>query len=998
MAPEYLLQRRLQTCLQAAGGRLALMASRRPGVAGSFLATFGELREAGVSEQDAGRLLHDGIEEPAATTLRVYQRYLSSLADLERRGRVDRAGLVQWAVQRAAAWSERLAAVYLYGAYELIGVHIDLLRALAVGTHVTVLLPIDHERPAWIYGARFGNQFLLAAGDSLEPLDAPGAGAPARAAHFLYDEGAAPRPAPLDDVSFELFHTQGAEAELTAVARRILELHGRGVPLHEIGVVGRILDPYAPHLAVVFARHGIPFSTSATQPLRRFPAPRALLTLLRTLARNFERGDLLALLRSPLFICPPGTRQRPDWLERWSAQAGIHKGLPAWTQDLPAWELQRLREIAERMFEDPAERDAYRREREASFAEQMTILQALGREAAAWVQRVGWAEQVDFVADVAGRWLRGFEPGAPADPAVDSVRLKIEELRAAGDADAEGSVEPGALLGALEGLIAAEELPVAEEDKDGVLVLDGMQARGHAFRVVFLVGFNAGSFPRLLGEDPFLPDAVRASLRQELARPVPLRHNLEEEHLLLALWISSASDRVVVSYRRADEDGRAEVPSFALRELARLRVGRPRTAALAEGARKVPVHPVDRILHWQAYPGLVTPAEASLLVALGEGNRAAAVRAGLTTSGGRDAALEAALQWMNERGGGWSSGEGKAGPVPASLLPLAWSPSRLQEVGRCPLRFFFEHILGIEPSDELPMEGVFDAADWGGRVHALLLELYRTLGRGPHLDADAGPLRPEEETRCRDLVDGLWVEHFGDLDERVSRRLPLLWEEHARRWRESLAAFVIRDVREWRTRGLALVELEYPGALTLAGRGSEPPLALRGRVDRVARCSDELLVVDYKTGRTLKHLGEGRAALSGQQLQASLYAWMEEARPDAPPGAKVSVEFLGVGPHYEQDPESAHLRVEGADLRAWRAGVEETVRTLVGLASAGRFPFRHDPEQCGRCDFESACHHRERDARRAVEASPEHADYFDVHHKTLKADTLAKVRAARGKP
>jgi len=999
LAPDALLRQALGECLRQAGGRLAREAP--PGLDGHLLSTFSELREAEVSEADASQLLREVGEERAADTLRVYLRYLRRLRDLAARGWVDRASYVAETVGSAAGWGSGLAAVYLYGAYELIGVHLSLLRALAERARLITLLPLERRGRAWKYGREFAERFLAGGREEIEYLEEP-AGGWARGAAGLYEEEPV-SPAPPGAGEFELFHAQGVEAELSGVARRILVLHAAGVPLRDIGVVARTLQEYAPHLARVFEVHGIPFSTSATQPLIRFPAPMAFLCLLRALARDFERADLLAFMRSPAARWPEGVRPRPDLLERWSGGAGIRKGLDSWTEDLPAWQREQTREVAERAFEDAEEGRSFRVARERALDEQVEIIRTLGREARAWKECGGLTAQIGFLRALAERWLEGLADGGGGDPAAGALAEIMDEMHAAGEALGEPGrpVEPAFVLDELGGRVTARSLPVRDEDRDGVRVLDGMQARGHAFRALFLCGFNAGRFPLRLGEDPFLPERWRAWLRDNRRRPVPLRDNLDEERLLLALWISAAGHRLFVSYRRADEDGRAEVPSFALREVARLVHGHPDPTPLIGAASAIPVHPERRIAHWKETPGVVAPVEEVLLAALGTGNRAARVRALLGARGERGEALEAALLWMEERGRRWSREEGQVGALPPGVLKESWSPTALEHLARCPLQFFFERVLRLDAIPEPPLEGVFERRDLGRRVHALLQDVYRTLGREALLEPDAGPLRPAEEERCRELVEGVWEDHFGDLGRRVSRRLPVLWREHARRWGAALAAFVVRDLRRWRELGLSLIDLESEGEVRLGdgAAASGPPLILCGKIDRAARLEPESVrITDYKIARDLQPLAVGRQVLRGFRLQAPIYSWIEAGRAGTSPPPRVEVEFLGVGPEHEEDPEAAAVIVAAAELAGWRDGAEETVRALARMAAAGRFPFRHEPEQCGRCDFESACHHRERDARRAVETSPEHADYFDIHDKTLKADTLAKVRAARGKP
>ncbi len=1005
LAPEPLLRERVRRCLAQSGGEVARFAERRPGLAGSLLSSLNELREAGVTASDAAALLAGEGVGRGHEALRLYPRYLAELAELERRGWVDRAGAVERAASGAAAWARQVAAIHLYGAYELIGVHARLLRAAADGAPVHILLPVDPELPAWSYGARIARGLWLHPGETLERLPDPASAPPlALAARALYDESAAPAP-PMEGGFFELLHAQGAEAELTAVARRVLDLVRRGTAPAEIGVVARSLAPYAPHLARVFGAHGIPFSTSAVQPLARFPAAAALRSLLRVLARDFERDDLLDLLRSPALRWPPGAVPRPDLLERWSAGASISRGFTSWSEDLPAW----VEASADGSTEDGEERAPSVAARQQALAQQLELLRRLHAEAAAWGRCGGWEESVGFAGELAQRWLLGPEAGAPVDAAAAALSRVLEEARIA--AAAAGGSNGGAqqVLEVIEGAIEAATLPVQEHDRGGVRVLDGMQARGHLFEALFLIGFNAGAFPLRRADDPFLSEACRLRLRSQAGRPVPLRLDPAEDHQLLALWVSACAGALAVSYRRADEDGRAEIPSFALREVARLALGRPDTQALLDAATRIPVHPLERILEWGRRPGLVAPAEQDLAVALGGGHRAARLGAWLTAAGRGEEGLAAALSWMEARAAGWGRVEGLSGPPGADFLPAAWSPNRLQALSRCPLQYFFRHVLrpGVVP--EPPAQGEFEPAEWGARAHALLEEVYQILGRENRLEAGAGALRDEEKARCRDLVEGMWDIHFGDLLKRLGRRLPLLWEARARLWRQALCSFVVRDVGSWRAAGLGLAGLERPGSASLEENegGAGPPVPLRGLVDRVvewqAAPADpdvpparrrRLRVGDYKTSARLEPFVDAREVLGGLWLQAPLYARIEAAQ-EGIGVESVDVEFLGIGPAHEESPAGARAEISGGEIAAWWPGVAETVRTLAGLAASGRFPLHHG-RHCEWCDYEAACHHLSPEARAQLRRDPGHRDYYDTLRKSTTKKTLAEVRAKGG--
>src|SRR5207344_2400152 len=80
------------------------------------------------------------------------------------------------------------------------------------------------------------------------------------------------------------------------------------------------------------------------------------------------------------------------------------------------------------------------------------------------------------------------------------------------------------------------------------------EARGMAFRYVFVPGVNEGLFPRPPAEDPLLLKAQRDALGIELRA---------DDTELLRIAVACASERIAVSFSRLDLlTGRERVPSF----------------------------------------------------------------------------------------------------------------------------------------------------------------------------------------------------------------------------------------------------------------------------------------------------------------------------------------------------------------------------------------------------------------------------------------------------
>ena len=126
-------------------------------------------------------------------------------------------------------------------------------------------------------------------------------------------------------------------------------------------------------------------------------------------------------------------------------------------------------------------------------------------------------------------------------------------------------------------------------------------------------------------------------------------------------------------------------------------------------------------------------------------------------------------------------------------------------------------------------------------------------------------------------------------------------------------------------------------------------LAVSGRVDRVDRRGDELVVVDYKTGRS---------ALSGDDARGSLalalYA-LACARTLRVPCTKVELHHLPSGKvlSWEHTPETLTRHVGRAEAIAAEASAASTALNDGGSAD-DLFPARTSA-MCGWCDFARHC-------------------------------------------
>jgi len=1006
-----------------AGGDLAAWMAARPGSAAALRATFDDLREAGIA---AGAAI-DGAESAggrlsagARQVLGLYGRYAALLGRLEPAGFSDRTGRVARALPHAAGFAGRFDTIVHYGAYELTGVNLDLLRALAAsGRPVLFLAPGHATAPAFAYARDFWRDHFGVAPVTVRP----GVAAPARLLGgrlpLLYEEEARPGPA---QGSFAFGHAQGPAAEIGAAVRGLLRdwRAGDGDPERRparLALVARTLEPYALHLGPVFAAHGIPFQSSAGLPACREPAVQAAAWLLRCLAEDFPAAVLCDLLRTGR-VRPPGVGApspddlpRPDVAERLLRDWQVTGGRALIADRLPAWvdgERPSLSEEAGPSEREEAVRAAAARRREARrLAAFVRLLARAGEPLAAARTWSAWAAAC---ADLLRRHVDGY---AAPDPPAPGAGLVLEALADMSVLDAAGlRLAPGAGAAALAraldgatipiGSVAADGSPV-EGDGGGVCVLDAMQARGLSFDTLVVIGMNADLFPRRPREDPFLPDDDRRLLRKAHRRPLQLASEARhEEHLLLAHLLGAARRRLVVLWQRSDDEGKARTPSLALREIARLALGAPDLEAVDAAAARVSADPAARILAAVDGEGLIAPHEAGLAAAFAcrsPGRLKAALAAAdpassLGGGAGADPAVPPGLAFLESIDG--------AAPTPFDALagppgdePATWSPSRLETLGGCPQQFFFRHVLHIDEWEPPTGAHEADAREMGALAHEVLRDLYAALftpaGAADARAAGAPAAGAPDAGRIRVVLEEIWRRRGAPIAERMRVLYPGLWDLLGAQWLAAIEEFARRDVTVVAA-ALEPPRLEHPAEASIPlgeGRGD---LRLRGRFDRLLRLADRLVVSDYKTGgRPAAFVGPA-PILKGERLQMPLYVLLAERAGGGDPPPAVHAEVLGVGPAFARDaPGDRRAALEPDRFAAWRAGFLETLAVLRELARAGLYPLDADRVRCGRCPYARACRRHHGPTLDRLRAHPSLAPFYATRAKSSRAPTLASV-------
>jgi ATP-dependent helicase/nuclease subunit B len=184
----------------------------------------------------------------------------------------------------------------------------------------------------------------------------------------------------------------------------------------------------------------------------------------------------------------------------------------------------------------------------------------------------------------------------------------------------------------------------------------------------------------------------------------------------------------------------------------------------------------------------------------------------------------------------------KNGAIVEKLKRTHLSPTAIETYIKCPLKFYFERIVGLREREGISSEA--DSGTFGTIVHDCLKEIFeRYRDRIGRLRADS----PDMAAALTEIVtDAYRRRHFR----------PEKGIERIRAWvlAEKLKDYIRFDSRRVAQSGIELKELEKPVAflLDLNSDPVENPagnrIAIRGKIDRIEKEEETIRVIDYKTG------------------------------------------------------------------------------------------------------------------------------------------------------
>ncbi|OBA62526.1 ATP-dependent DNA helicase [Mycobacterium sp. 1100029.7] len=685
-------------------------------------------------------------------------------------------------------------------------------------------------------------------------------------------------------VTARLAASAHAEAALIADALRRAHLVDE-VPWSQMAVIVRSVPRAGSRLPRALAAAGVPVAAPAVSgSLADEPATRALLTVLAATAEGLDGDQALALLTGPIGrVDPVSLRQLRRVLMRGEEGPAatdfgdlLVAALGAGAPPSGSRALQRVRAVL----------DAAQRCHRAGEDPRYTLWAAWHRSG---LQR---------------RWLtaseRGGTAGAQAGRDLDAVTALFDVT------DQYVSRTSGASLRGLIDHVAALQVPGVKTESaataEQVRVLSAHAALGREWDFVVIAGLQDGLWPNTVPRGGVLGTQRLLDVMDGVGADASVRAPLlAEERRLLIAAMGRARRRLLVTAVDSDTgsaDQGAALPSPFFYEVAQW---------AGDDVDDVALQPVSspRVLSSAALVGRLRGVVCASSGAVDEAaRRCAATQLARLAAAGVPGADPSGWHGLTK--------VSTSDPLCEATDAVTLTPSTLQTLNDCPLRWLVERHGGTDPRELRSTIGsVLHAliAESGKSKEQLLTELEQAW---QHLPFDSGWHSANELTRHRAMIE----------------------------------AFV-----EWRTqtRGELRevgVEVDVDGVLASAGEGGAE-VRLRGRVDRLERdAAGRLVIVDVKTGKSpvSKDDAQQHAQLAMYQL-AVAEGLMADG--DEPGGARlVYIGKTGAAGATvrEQDPLTPAVRDE------WRA----LVRQAAGATAGPQFVARRN-EGCSHCPLRPSC-------------------------------------------
>jgi len=653
----------------------------------------------------------------------------------------------------------------------------------------------------------------------------------------------------------ECFRTVDRPFEMDHVVRLVKDaMVNENVSGFEILVLVPSMRKYRASLETAFVDASLPYFIDDTIDLKSQPVVQHVIKLLRLHKENYKRSDVLAILRSVYFKMSAYdlTTEEIEKLIELSYTKKVVEGASEWLN--LAYEAGFKPKI-KKLFDDLTPPQGHK-----TLSEMVAFCEDV-------LDRVFDIEQLKILAEtdpqaawVVDRSLFELRNCLSSFVMEDSILSDVSKIDHVIKYDYETFEEK--LLHAIE----RANFRRIETSQKPVTICSFDFAPNRLYKKVFIAGLVEGDFPRPKRNKGFVTPEEEKNWERFGVKIESLRSHPSFEMGLFQSLLDRAVDKTVVSHPMWDQDGEEKLPSFIL----------------ASEPEKFQIKELPPLIDGLEKPISVRSRIASLFNS--------GVRSEISHPSLADTAqeLQDSISMLlsrqeaqkESRFNGNLEELVKAGAMSVSL-PEFFSASRLNDYGKCPFRYWVNHMLSVKPIEEPELK--LDTRDLGQAYHKVLEVFYQGI---------------IEDNICLNCVDSAQIDSrlkkaietgMKWLEENSNALAQEFWPFQKREMTFRLERFVSKELERMRKDkdGFTPLQVEasfgMDGAAPLVISDQGTTVKLRGKIDRIdavgANCPQHLpakelmqgpfKVVDYKSSSAA--ISE-KEAQYGRNIQLPVYA------------------------------------------------------------------------------------------------------------------------------
>lgn len=646
-----------------------------------------------------------------------------------------------------------------------------------------------------------------------------------------------------DDIT--IYAASGIYDECDYVARTIRKLIEDGYRYRDIAVIARSVDKYTGVLDTYFDKYNISYFMDEPQNIDAMPIVRLVSAAFDIAVRGFDRDDVLTLLKTGLCsYSVSDIAEFENYLFVWdisgrgffdeftSDPGGFSDEMsPAAMEQLRRIEALRTDIIGKLRRFARAVRDADGRSIARAL---MQLLYDLGCD--------------DNINALCGELERGGEESLAAD-LIRMWNILCEILDKTVAVLGDYRIPPTRFGELLYINFANSEFSSIPRGLDQVDIATADRALINDRKIVFVIGAVDGEFPHTPVEAGVFTDDERCKLKDSFS--LPLSDSIEEliatEHYYVYSALTSARDRLYVSYPCSTLKGEAITPSDMLTEL----------CVCVPGLKRMSYElvPVSERLYSErsAFDYLIRRYHST-------SSDIAALRDYFSRAEGYRDILEA-VEASRTHGPRRMEDPSLARALFGEEMRL--SSTRIDTYHKCAFRYFCEY--GLRARER--RRAAIDPLEYGTLIHYIFESFFSRHGRAEYAAMDEAFISADVSA----ILDAYIDRHFGGTADKSPRFLYLFY-----RIKSTATRLVVHIVEELRQSDFTPVDFELkvgediPSYTLPLSDGLS--LCVRGSVDRVDLCERDGLryirVVDYKTGSKDFRISD---ILYGLNLQMFIY-------------------------------------------------------------------------------------------------------------------------------